>query len=502
MSARFSRKEFIVFNHIAFPTLRQALIVSGFFVIAAILFYWFPPENYPQTADKWYMLGALIFCVLLIWSLFWRKRHPSPYKHCPNCNGKIQIGYRNGEASPGVGLNLDLAKPPKNHVTFKDGLCPHCHQTVWNDTPNSEFQGKKIPMSELERIQHPQNTRDIDWRLMLIAIAFIPILTGTAMLLFELIKRYDFPHIPGSCLVISSIMFLMYGWSRLVIKYSKMLHCPACGIKWFDFDFAYRTGHCHCCGELVVDLAAEEPATSADTEAEAISAEIALSMADFLPIPSKEVLQEKLSHFYEYDAKRIVIRDEMEALSDGELLALVNFSGVRDCVLESAFLVLKHRECWAEKLMFAYRNGLLTRRDAKMYMLHYVNVRGNQYPTDLAFYMELLNDKSQDIVGEALCAVTFFSNPAVIPQLAEMRDTRWKSIPKKPNQRFSMADYFSLSIAALKCGNPYIAYPFHKDCDNRWGFLAQWEKWSQLGRQQKDAIITQALAEAETEAKP
>ena len=152
--------------------------------------------------------------------------------------------------------------------------------------------------------------------------------------------------------------------------------------------------------------------------------------------------------------------------------------------------------------MFAYRTGLLTRRDAKMYMLHYVNVRGNQYPTDLEFYMELLNDKSQDIVGEALYAVVFFNNPAVIPQLLEMRDTRWKSVPKKSNQRFSMADYFSLSIAALKCGNPYIAYPFLKDCDNRWGFLAQWEKWSQLDRQQKDAIIAQALADAETEAKP
>ena len=220
-------------------------------------------------------------------------------------------------------------------------------------------------------------------------------------------------------------------------------------------------------------------------------------------IPDKEQLEKRLAEFYQFDSERLKIRDSMETLQTGELLALANYPNVRDCVLESVFVVLKHREHWAEILMYAYRNKLLTRQKPKMYMLSYLNARGNQYPDDLNFYLEVLNDRSKDVVIDALFAVTFFNHPEVIPRLVEMRKERWESAPPKAEWLHSMSDSFSLAIASLRCGNPYIAYPFSKDCNNRWGFLALWEnEWSRLDRAHKKEMIAEALADTEEEAKP
>ena len=220
-------------------------------------------------------------------------------------------------------------------------------------------------------------------------------------------------------------------------------------------------------------------------------------------IPDKEQLEKRLAEFYQFDSERLKIRDSMETLQTGELLALANFPNVRDCVLESVFIVLKHRAHWAEILMYAYRNKLLTRRKPKMYMLSYLNARGNQYPDDLNFYLEVLNDRSKDVVSDALFAVTFFNHPEVIPRLVEMRKERWESVLKKRDRLYSVSEQFSLTIASLRCGNPYIAYPFSKDCNNRWGFLALWEnEWSRLDRAHKKERIAEALADTEEEAKP
>ena len=221
-------------------------------------------------------------------------------------------------------------------------------------------------------------------------------------------------------------------------------------------------------------------------------------------IPDKEQLEQRLAEFYQFDSEQLKIRKGMETLQTGELLALANFPNVRDCVLENVFIVLKHRTHWAEILMYAYRNKLLTRRTPKMYMLSYLNTRGNQYPDDLNFYLEVLNDRSKDVVSDALFAVTFFNHPEVIPRLVEMRKERWESVSLKAGWLSSMSEQFSLAIASLRCGNPYIAYPFSKDCNNRWGFLALWEnEWSRLDQTHKKEIIAEAFSdtESETEAK-
>ena len=102
-------------------------------------------------------------------------------------------------------------------------------------------------------------------------------------------------------------------------------------------------------------------------------------------IPDKEQLEQRLAEFYHFDSEQLKIRESMETLQAGELLALANFPNVRDCVLENVFIILKHRAHWAEILMYAYRNKLLTRRTPKMYMLSYLNTRGNQYPRRFKF---------------------------------------------------------------------------------------------------------------------
>ncbi len=250
-------------------------------------------------------------------------------------------------------------------------------------------------------------------------------------------------------------------------------NCPFCGkIEILDFDhpetLPAEENPFRFLQEFTMIRPGGERLSFADAPAapSTFTPPLAFTLDDFAHGMSKEDLANKILHFKNLSG--VAIRNEMESLSDGEILALANCPKASALVLESAFVVFKHREHWCEKLMFAYRNGLLTIRDAKMYMLHYLNVRGNRYPDDLSFYLELLNDKSLDIIGEALVAVVFFNEKSVIPKLKEFRDAGWE---------IGSEGYFTLSkaILALERGNPYLAYPYSKDCDNRWGMLALWE---------------------------
>lgn len=261
MSERFSKKEFIKATRITFPSRRQILIFSGFILGLAVLFFIFPPERYPQTSNKWYIFMLSIYCIFLIRCLFRKTNEDSPFHRCPNCGHSIIISIADTEPlTNGIvpTFSCSFGEPPVNQVKYNNGISPFCKKTIWLDEPENEFQGKKISLCFLKEKQN-----SLEWRYPLL---FLSVLGPWFGLIFLICHFLNFA---GAFIPLATLPLMMRWGETFARRHSGFPQCPACGIKWPNIRFELKTGRCHCCGELVVDLPETKPATSPTRGAEA-----------------------------------------------------------------------------------------------------------------------------------------------------------------------------------------------------------------------------------------
>lgn len=282
MSERFSRKEFVKSTRLNLYPWRVAWSVSGMIGVEACFLWMFPVEKYGITRQGaiLYCIEFLIFAVTLAWFLLRQNREKKSFSSCPNCGERIfivtpfwrdaRLPEKNGrfycasvkdKTGKGIGAILNISLRPRGIVLYNDGICPHCKQCVWRK--EAEYQAKRIPYSAL---------RDLDSRVIpTVAAIMMMILTAVAWgyFLSVMLPRPIDAFLAKLFIALTLLVPVLRLNLGLSLKFWP-LGCPACGAKWLDTDIEERTGRCHCCGELVVDLPDDKPATSptGGTEAE------------------------------------------------------------------------------------------------------------------------------------------------------------------------------------------------------------------------------------------
>lgn len=247
MSKRFSRKEFIAALRFDPYSWRTTLGIVWKLLLAAALLWIFPMEKYgiEPGSGKWYSLGFLVLAVFMAWDLL-RKRSTISFNACPNCGKRILI--RLGS----VGLEkMIVSFPSAKAVSYRDGICPHCRTCVWNEeTESRSFKFTESQFREAaNRIAEPRYILAVVVSFFL----FVGVLSGALAGLVKLFRMFDAPAPPVIFCLIASVFLLGRYFSGMLLKYSPLPSCPACGKKSFDTEIELKTGRCHNCGELIID---------------------------------------------------------------------------------------------------------------------------------------------------------------------------------------------------------------------------------------------------------
>ena len=151
------------------------------------------------------------------------------------------------------------------------------------------------------------------------------------------------------------------------------------------------------------------------------------------------------------------IGDVLQEKDSLSLISYLNSNSVK--IAEMAIITLKYREDFWNIVEEVLDKKLLKNRLAKICFLSGVYHFGK---TDLGIKTSIsfLNDKSLDVVEEALWGIVFYNDVKYIELVAETQ--------KKYSQETEIYSYFTKAIYALKQGNPFLYSSGFLDSENVW----------------------------------
>jgi hypothetical protein len=153
------------------------------------------------------------------------------------------------------------------------------------------------------------------------------------------------------------------------------------------------------------------------------------------------------------------IEEQISHFDDDSLIELLNNRSRR--VADTAFELLARRDGSALAMVHAVLSGRFTHRDAKVRASNFLAWRGRAYPEALMAYLHLLDDKSEEVVGQALHGIVFFQDRKQLDTLARKRD----ALPEGNELRHE----FEKAIKALNEQNPFLFSPGFHDAADVWG---------------------------------
>ena len=151
------------------------------------------------------------------------------------------------------------------------------------------------------------------------------------------------------------------------------------------------------------------------------------------------------------------IGDVLQAKDSLSLISYLNSNSVK--IAEMAIITLKYREDFWNIVEEVLNKKLLKNRLAKICFLSGVYHWGK---TELGIKASIsfLNDKSLDVVEEALWGIVFYNDVKYIKLIVETQ--------KKYSQETEIYSRFTKAIQALKQGNPFLYSPGFLDRENVW----------------------------------
>lgn len=182
------------------------------------------------------------------------------------------------------------------------------------------------------------------------------------------------------------------------------------------------------------------------------------------------------------------IEARIETFPTDLLIALLNSSSRR--VGDSAISCLGRRTDGEGAVIDAIIHDRLTRKDSKVRGTNFLTFRGSSYPDAIQAYFHLLDDKNEEVTGNALFGIVFAQNKQYLPRLRE------KHASLEPGTW--LLQRVTAAIEGIEEENPFIYSPYYADepAAKVWGLADATAKRHAANKRLKNQRLTRRESKA------